>query len=1853
MYKGFSDLLTGGSSLGIPGLTEFDFSTFSIGDDKAALLDLIENGPVCPVCGERHDAPDEDDRVQNTTDDFAGDTTTTGVLASDTSLTGTIEVTGDDDWFAITLPAGVYGVRFTLTGGDNAGELFDPLLSLYDATGTLLGSWFENNNPDSGLRPTDAQATFGTSPVSEDLFLGVTSNDGGTGSYTLSYELLADDHHNWLTTTSTIAVGGSVTAVGDYRDDLDMFAFTVAAGDTVFYENATFTAYVLIFDSTGLSISGGFSNEVTFETGGTYYLGAIGFNEGVEYTVSLTAVEATPDDYADDITTTGVLTLGGSVSGMTEVAGDVDWFAVTVSAGDIVSFSNNQFQYMDVYDATGTYYGPAEEFMPVQFTEGGTYFVAYSSFQTGSYTISASLPIVDDYAGDITTTGVLALGGSVTGNIDFEGDEDWFAVTVSAGDIVSFTNDLFFPMSVYDSAGNFFASADELSPVTFTEGGTYFVSYTEIVTGPYTITASLPLVDDFAGDASTTGTITVGGTATGNVDFAGDADWFAFTITEATAVSFAANNDVSVYVVDANGISYGSGYGFQGGTASLAAPGTYYVSVVGDFLTETSAYSVSLSEIVDDFAGDTTTTGVLALGGSVTGSLDFAFDQDWFAFSVAAGDVISFTNSFGSFMSVYDAAGNFVSGASANQAISFAEGGTYYVTLDTSFAGGTYTLSASNPIVDDFAGDATTTGVITAGGTATGAIDFQNDSDWFAISVNAGDIISFSADVLAQLDVFDAAGNYFASASFGGVYFAEAGTYFVQIADFFPQSYTLSASAATQDDFAGDVTTTGVLALDSVVTGTLDFQGDADWFAITVTTDTLISIDLFEYVSLYDSNGNFLSDGYQSLTVTAPGDYFVSVTGTSTGSYSLSATSFVDDFAGDASTTGVLTLDGTATGNFESPNDSDWFAIEVVSGEAYTITLTATELELGGDLTDPYLRIVDATGSEIAYAYSDFAGNIELTFTATVTGTLYADATNIFGGTGAYELGFTQFVAPEDDYAGDITTTGVVVADGTATGTLEVGGDQDWFALEVVAGETYIIDLTGNPESANFLGDPYLYLYDDQGNLIAANDDTNGLNPQIEFTATTSGTVFVGAAGFGSNTGDYLLSVDLDVPPPPLDPTGAVSVAIGDRAAGTLEAEGEVDIFAIEVVAGQSYTFFLIRDTEDALQNPSLALYDANGIFVTENDDIATFEWNSRIDFTATETGTMYLTATSSDGENSTLPNYLTPDHTGGYTLYVENSDERPDFTAEEVAGFLIDSFSPFASAWTGNVITYDVSALPGPAQTLAILAMQAWADLTPLQFVEAQPGEMANIVFGDSDSGAYATSLGPDGSNQVFINVAADWSGGLATNPDGSLNEDPTANLDDYLYQTYLHEVGHALGLGHSGSYNAGSGLPITYEDSRLYNQDFWTMTLMSYFPQSEAGTGDFRFVLTPQEADIVAIQSLYGANTTTRSGNTVYGFNSTEAGTVYDFTVFEAYSGLPPAITIYDTGGRDTIDLSGYSGDQVVSLQAGVRSTIGGTAANPGALAGILNIMTGTVVEDLIGGSGNDDLTGNSAKNLIEGGVGNDLINGMLGDDILFGGDGEDTIFGSAGHDHIDGGSGADDLRGGSGHDVIDGGFGSDFISGGDGNDLLRGGMGSDDIRAGAGDDSVAGGIGSDLIYGNAGNDNLSGENGNDTIYGQSGNDQISGGLGIDMLYGGSGDDIMHGQEGTDTMDGGSGNDRMYGGDDADIMLGGTGNDRMFGDAGNDRIDGGAGRNQLFGGDGADTFGNLSGGTDVINDFTQGEDVLMLDLLDFAELMTVAVQTSRGVRIDDANGSSYILIGLDLADLTADDFLFDPGVA
>ena len=252
-------------------------------------------------------------------------------------------------------------------------------------------------------------------------------------------------------------------------------------------------------------------------------------------------------------------------------------------------------------------------------------------------------------------------------------------------------------------------------------------------------------------------------------------------------------------------------------------------------------------------------------------------------------------------------------------------------------------------------------------------------------------------------------------------------------------------------------------------------------------------------------------------------------------------------------------------------------------------------------------------------------------------------------------------------------------------------------------------------------------------------------------------------------------------------------------------------------------------------------------------------------------------------------------------------------------------------------------------------LSLQSWADVANITFTRVGTGTSGEAAFSNNATMLFANySAGASGAAAFAYYPGS--TGATSVSGDSWYNSTLSYNiapaLGNYGRQVLLHEIGHAIGLAHPGDYNAGSGGTITYGGNAEYYEDSRMYTLMSYFGSSNTGGNLPAFGSAPMLDDIAAAQLLYGANMSTRSGDTVYGFND---NTGRDFYAASALS--VPVFAVWDGGGFDTLDFSGYFVDQVIDLGEGNFSNIGGSLGN-------VSIAIGAVIEKAIGGSGNDIL-------------------------------------------------------------------------------------------------------------------------------------------------------------------------------------------------------------------------------------------------------------------------------------------------
>ena len=674
---------------------------------------------------------------------------------------------------------------------------------------------------------------------------------------------------------------------------------------------------------------------------------------------------------------------------------------------------------------------------------------------TGTYTLSVIVLGANgnseadtDFPETTATTGRVEVGASATGNIATAGDVDWFKVVLEEGkfyqiDLEGSTGGggtLGDPYlrNIRDSSGAEISETgnDDIdatlrnydSRVIFNPtaaGAYYLVAGGAAMPNTGTYTLSVTEVEtrtdegdtDFASDITTLGLVEVGDSASGEIDPAGDVDWFRVVLEydktyvfdlEGTETSSGTLANPRLSVRNQTGvIQYSSdddgGEGLNSRLEFTALySGVHYLAASASLsATSGGTYTLSVREVTpsDDCSADTTTTCEVDVGGSAPGTFETGNDRDRFAVELEADtryqiDVEGADTGRGTVENpsavLFDASSTNVGsnddgGVGKNGRLIYTPtaGGTYYVQAGTISGEGTYTVSVivlganGNSEADtDFPDTTATTGRVEVGASATGNVATNFDNDRFRVD--------------------------------------------------------LEADKTYQFDLEGAPTGRGTLA------------------------DPFLSVtDESNYLDDDDNSGTGLNSRITFTTTAAGGGtYYLTAShpdGSNTGTYTLSVRDVTppEDLPADTSTTGEVEVDGSAVrGDIYKPVfvertgdddvdgydfDTDWFAVELEEGRTYRIDMKGTIHADDEDLTLPLPQI-----NAIYNKYGDFLVNtfdrdesdshylFRVTFHAYDDGAYYIAASGESFEWGTYELTVIDITRDVGDYTnvGDDTNVG-------------------------------------------------------------------------------------------------------------------------------------------------------------------------------------------------------------------------------------------------------------------------------------------------------------------------------------------------------------------------------------------------------------------------------------------------------------------------------------------------------------------------------------------------------------------------------------------------------------------------------------------------------------------------------------------------------------------------------------------------------------------------------------------------------------------------------------------------------------
>ena len=430
--------------------------------------------------------------------------------------------------------------------------------------------------------------------------------------------------------------------------------------------------------------------------------------------------------------------------------------------------------------------------------------------------------------------------------------------------------------------------------------------------------------------------------------------------------------------------------------------------------------------------------------------------------------------------------------------------------------------------------------------------------------------------------------------------------------------------------------------------GNIEQSGDVDLFRFTAAVSGTMTLRqskagsaLDSYLYVYDSqrcelarndDGGGNLNSLVQISVTAGQVYYAKAAayGSSRGAYQLTlATEPIRDDHGnsfDRATNLSLSSSGSgsARGIIEQAGDVDMFRFTAaVSG---TMTLRQSK---AGSALDSYLYVYDSQGRELA-RNDDGGGNLNSLVQIAVTAgqTYYAKAAAYSSSTGAYDLTLAT-AGVQDDYGNSFAdATGIAVAgdgSGSARGTIEQGGDVDMFRFVAPGNGRLIVRQSAAGSSL----DSYLYVYDSQGQEIARNDDSEGLNSRVQLAVTAGRTYYIKAAAYGSSRGAYQVTLT----PLPADDHGdtlqtATALQLDEigtgAACGTIGQSGDVDMF--RYVAPLSGTLVVRQTAAGSGLDSYVYVYDSQGRELARNDDSGG-TLNSRVQLAVTAGQTYYIKA--------------------------------------------------------------------------------------------------------------------------------------------------------------------------------------------------------------------------------------------------------------------------------------------------------------------------------------------------------------------------------------------------------------------------------------------------------------------------------------------------------------------------------------------------------------------------------------------------------------------------------------------------
>ena len=562
------------------------------------------------------------------------------------------------------------------------------------------------------------------------------------------------------------------------------------------------------------------------------------------------------------------------------------------------------------------------------------------------------------------------------------------------------------------------------------------------------------------------------------------------------------------------------------------------------------------------------------------------------------------------------------------------------------------------------------------------------------------------------------------------------------------------------DDHGDDKDSATAIAVGADTQGSLDYEGDADFFHFTAAAGQFYEIAValgtledagINVVNLLDSTGEFLAHDNDEvgsrllrvvLAASYSGDYYVQVGRLwgGEGSYTLtiSLADIQDDHGNDADSATAIAVGADTQGSLDHNDDTDFFQFTASAGKLYQIDVALGTLE-NSDLAlyDSY----DSDGWTLASSDVGDLGASRIVWEAPDFGDedYYVEVSNWLGGTGSYTL-TVSLSDMQDDHGDHIETATAIEVETPVGGNVNYESDTDYFRFTATADQLYQIDV-----APGTLEGSWAYLYDSGGVPLKAgsNVDVGVHASRIVWSAPVSGDYYVSVSSLAGSTGSYTLTIS---PSDIQDDHGdyietATAMEVGTTVEGIVDYDGDIDLFRF-TAAGQGYQIDVALGT---LDHSVAMLLDSDGRELTSSQGDSRA---SRIVWTLPDSGYHYVAVFGLGG-------------TGSYTLTISLSDIQDDHgndietaTAMEV-GTTVEGIVDYE----GDVDLFRFTAAAGQGYQIDValgsldhsLANLLDADRLWLTSTDVQGGLAYRIVWEAPDSGDY------------YVEVS-NWLGGIGS---------------------------------------------------------------------------------------------------------------------------------------------------------------------------------------------------------------------------------------------------------------------------------------------------------------------------------------------------------------------------------------------------------------------------------------------------------------------------------------------------------